>query len=130
MPTLNHEFQHRQGLEVPRQQYFLRSSWECRAPTIFIWYLVSYGILGHNGNFSYDTSYKQMNKYCHEWWMSSFVGQNPTFFCQQVMMRWTIVMDDWNMGENHLVIDNNHNTVNLESPKKFTRNHKWCWVHI
>ena len=29
---------------------------------------------------------------------------------------WNIVMDDWNLDENHLVSDNNWNIVNLWSP--------------
>ena len=39
------------------------------------WYLVSYGILCHHGNFLDDASYEKMNKYCHGWWMSSSIGQ-------------------------------------------------------
>jgi len=31
--------------------------------------------------------------------------------CQQLVMN--IVMDDWNLDENHLVIDGNYNIVNL-----------------
>ena len=43
-----------------------------------------YGILYHYDNFLDDTSYVLVNKYCHEWWMSSSIGQNP---CQQLVMK-------------------------------------------
>ena len=43
--------------------------------------LVSYGIVCHYGNFSADASYDG-------WWMSSSIGQTPTFSCQQHVMKY------------------------------------------
>ena len=31
------------------------------------------------GNILDDTSYELVNKYCHEWWLSSSISQNLTF---------------------------------------------------
>ena len=53
-----------------------------------IWYLVSYGISCHWGNFTEDTSYEQVSKHCHGWWMSLGFGQNTTFSCQQLVMKY------------------------------------------
>ena len=39
-------------------------------------------------NFSDHTSYEEVSKYCHAWWMSSSIGQNPTFSCQQLVMKY------------------------------------------
>jgi hypothetical protein len=47
-------------------------------------------------NFSDDTSHEYVNKYCHVWWISSFIGQNPTFTCQQ------LVMKCWHLDERSL----------------------------
>jgi hypothetical protein len=30
-------------------------------------------------NFFHGTSYEQASEYCHGWWVSSSIGQNPTF---------------------------------------------------
>jgi len=38
-----------------------------------ICYLVSYGSLCHYGNFSDDTSYEEVNKYYHGWWIIEFI---------------------------------------------------------
>ena len=41
------------------------------------------------------------------------------------MNKWTnIVLDDWNLDENHLESDSNCNIVNLEPPINFTMNDK------
>jgi hypothetical protein len=45
------------------------------------------------------------------------LGQNPTFSCQQLVMK-LIVMDDQLWMKNHLVSNNNNNIVYLESLKK------------
>ena len=44
--------------------------------------------------------------------MSSFIGQNPTFFSQQLVMKYYHEMIETWM-KNHLVSDNNYNIVNL-----------------
>ena len=53
----------------------------------------------------------------HGWWMSSFIGQNPIFSCQQLVMKY---YNEWlKFGwKNHLGSDNNCNTINVWSPKK------------
>jgi hypothetical protein len=54
---------------------------------------VSYGIWCHYGNFLDDTSHELVNEYYHGWWMSSSIGQNPTFSCQQLsdeILSWMI----------------------------------------
>ena len=53
--------------------------------------------------------------------MSSSIGQNPTFSCDEVLL-WMIEI--W--MKNHLVSDSNRNIVNLYSPttQKFKRNDK------
>ena len=56
--------------------------------------------------------YELVNKYCHWWWMSSYVGQNPTFSCQQLVINilsWMIKI--W--MKHHLVSVSNCNIVNL-----------------
>ena len=51
----------------------------------YIRYLVSNGILCHHGNFSYEFLFLFFlwisEQYCHKWWMSSSIGQNPTISC-------------------------------------------------
>ena len=58
-----------------------------------------------------DTSYEQVNKYCHAWWMSPSIGQQSTFSYQQLcdeILSWMIEI--W--MKNHLVSDNICNTIN------------------
>ena len=56
--------------------------------------------------------------------MNLFIGQKPYFVlsttCAKILS-WMIEI--W--MENHLVSDSNCNTVNLQSPSKFTRNDKY-----
>jgi hypothetical protein len=56
---------------------------------------VPYGILCHYGNFLDDTSYEYVNKCCHGWWMTSSIGQNPGFACQQLMMKYSHGWFEW-----------------------------------
>ena len=42
----------------------------------------------HYGNFSNDTSYEHMSKFCHGWRMRSSIGQNHGFSCQQLVMKY------------------------------------------
>ena len=60
-----------------------------------------------------DTSYKEVHKYYHGRWMSSSIGRNPTFSCDEILS-WMIEI--W--MENHLVKDINYITINLKCPQK------------
>ena len=55
-----------------------------------------YGIECRYGNFSDDTSYEWIYKYCHGWWMSSSIGQNPTFRVGDNILRFTISIEQDN----------------------------------
>ena len=93
---------------------------------IKISYVVSYGISCHYGNFSDDTFYEQVNKYCHGWWTSSSIGQNPTFsFCQQLVMKYCHgwLKFGWK-------ITSLQHYESIIPQKKITRNDKWRWVNI
>ena len=62
-----------------------------------------------------DTLYEQVNDFYHRWWMSSSIGQNPSFSCPQLLMKilsWTIEI--W--MRNHLVSDTDCSIVNLYNP--------------
>jgi hypothetical protein len=41
-----------------------------------------------------ENSYEEVGKYCHDLWMSSSIGQNPTFSCQQVVSPKKITRND------------------------------------
>ena len=73
---------------------------------------MSYGILRHYDNVWEDTSYEQVNKYCHGWSMSSSEGRNPNLLrsaTRDEIVSW--VIEIW--LKNHLVSDSNCNTVKL-----------------
>ena len=51
------------------------------------------------------------------------IETKPDMFCILGLMEWNIVMDDYQMDENHLVSDNNCNIVNLLC--SFKKNKEW-----
>jgi len=44
---------------------------------------------------------------------ADLLEQNLVYFCTLTFMQWNIVMDKWDVDENHFISDNFYNIVNL-----------------